>query len=111
MCTPKVLQGTLGVPWSGSFKAICVMLYGDNVGIPLLNINKPRTVQSSLPSLLYPRESAFNKSEALVETLKRKYTLGKLFVDANLLDQRDMWNDKGDIASNSKSANVELWCP
>jgi lysophospholipase-3 len=106
---------TLGAPWSGSFKAISAMLYGDNLGIPLLDKNKLRMVQSSFPSLMYlfPREPAFNKSRILVETPRKNYTLENLddlFVDANLLDQRDMWHDTRDIANNLKAPNVELWC-
>uniref|UniRef100_A0A6G1SLI2 Group XV phospholipase A2 n=1 Tax=Aceria tosichella TaxID=561515 RepID=A0A6G1SLI2_9ACAR len=106
---------SLAAPWGGSFKAISAMLYGDDLGIPLLSHQKLQKLQSSFPSLMYlfPREPTFNRNRILVETPTNNYTLenlDKLFVDANLLDQREMWLDTKEIASNLKAPNVELWC-
>lgn len=106
---------TLGSPWSGSFKAISAMLYGDNLGIPLLNKNKLQALQSTFPSLMYlfPRPPAFELDRILVQTPSKNYTLNNLddlFVEANLTDQKEMWHDTRDIAVNLKAPNVELWC-
>lgn len=106
---------TLGAPWSGSFKAISAMLYGDNLGIPLLNSYKLQALQSTFPSLMYlfPRPPAFEKTRLLVQTPDENYTLNnldELFVKAKLLDQREMWHDTRDIGANLKAPDVELWC-
>ena len=91
------------------------MLYGDNLGIPLLSKTKLQRLQSTFPSLMYlfPREPAFNKTRVLIETPTNNYTLenlDELFVEAKLLDQRDMWHITREIASNLTAPNVELWC-
>lgn len=105
----------LAAPWYGSFKAITSMLYGDNLGIPFLSQYKLQALQSTFPSLMYlfPREPAFNKSEVLIQTPTKNYSLENLedlFVDTKLLDQREMWIDTKAIAGNLTAPNVELWC-
>lgn len=106
---------SLAAPWSGSFKAISAMLYGDNLGIPLLNKNKLQALQSTFPSLMYlfPKLPAFNRSRVLIATPTKNYTLENLddlFVEAKLPDQREMWHDTREIANNLRAPNVELWC-
>lgn len=106
---------TLAAPWSGSFKAISAMLYGDNLGIPLLNQNKLQALQKTFPSLMYlfPRPPAFGMDKVLIETPDKNYTLNnldELFEEANLLDQREMWHDTRNITMNLRAPNVELWC-
>lgn len=106
---------TLGAPWHGSFKAISAMLYGDNLGIPLLAHEKLRTLQSSFPSLMYlfPREPTFRSDRVLVQTPEVNYTLqnfDQLFLAANMSDQLEMWRDTRAIAVSLKAPNVELWC-
>lgn len=105
----------LAAPWSGSFKAMTAMLYGDNLGIPFLNKYKLQALQSTFPSLMYlfPREPAFHRKQTLIETAAKNYTLAsleQLFVDANLLDQREIWLDTKAVAGNLTAPNVELWC-
>jgi lysophospholipase-3 len=106
---------SLAAPWSGSFKAISAMLYGDNLGIPLLNKSKLQRLQSTFPSLMYlfPKEPAFERDRVLIESPTRNYTLenlDQLFVDMDLLDQREMWHDTRAITKNLTAPNVELWC-
>ena len=91
------------------------MLYGDNLGIPLLNNYKLQALQSTFPSLMYlfPREPAFDMDRILVETPTNNYTLRNLddlFVAAKLPDQKEMWHDTRDIANKLKAPNVEIWC-
>uniref|UniRef100_A0A6G1SBH4 Group XV phospholipase A2 n=1 Tax=Aceria tosichella TaxID=561515 RepID=A0A6G1SBH4_9ACAR len=106
---------SLAAPWSGSFKAVIAMLFGDNLGIPLLDGNKLQRLQSHFPSLMYlfPREPAFHRDQVLVETPTSNYSLAnldELFLDAKLLDSREIWRDTSRIANNLKAPNVELWC-
>jgi len=106
---------SLGAPWSGSFKAISAMLYGDNLGIPLLNKYKLQSLQSSFPSLMYlfPRGPAFPDDRLLVKTPEENYTLknlDRMFEKAGLLDQKEMWHDTKAIADSLTAPNVELWC-
>ena len=106
---------TLAAPWDGSFKAISAMLYGDNLGIPLLNKSKLQALQSTFPSLMYlfPHSPTFEPNRTLVESPEKNYTLAnleELFKATGLLDQREMWRDTKTIAENLKAPNVELWC-
>lgn len=105
----------LAAPWDGSVKAIGAMLYGDNLGIPLLNQNKLQSLQSTFPSLMYlfPRNPTFNNSRVLVSTKYKNYSLDnldELFADAGLMDQMEMWYDTKSFAASLKAPNVELWC-
>lgn len=105
----------LASPWDGSFKAISAMLYGDNLGIPLLNQEKLHELQSSFPSLMYlfPKKSTFGEDRILIQTPKVNYTLKNLddlFNATGMLDQREMWHDTREIAANLFAPNVELWC-
>lgn len=106
---------SLAAPWDGSFKAISAMLFGDNLGIPLLNKNKLQALQSTFPSLMYlfPREPTFPANRVLVQSPDKNYTLNNLddlFKDKDLLDQMEMWHDTRTIASSLEAPNVELWC-
>lgn len=106
---------TLGSPWDGSFKAISAMLFGDNLGIPLLDHKKLRVLQASFPSLMYlfPKEPGFSRDRILVEGPTINYTisnLDQLFAETNLTDQQEMWHDTRKISRNLKAPNVELWC-
>lgn len=107
---------TLGSPWDGSFKAINAMMFGDNLGIPLLNQEKLQALQSTFPSLMYlfPKVSkSFPADRVLVQAPDMNYTLKNLdllFDRTKLLDQRDMWHDTKDIAFNLTAPGVEVWC-
>lgn len=106
---------SLGAPWDGSFKAISSMLYGDNLGIPLLNSYKLQELQSTFPSLMYlfPKIPLYDSEDVLVITPSKNYTistLDQLFQDTGLLDQREMWFDTKAIAANLTAPGVELWC-
>lgn len=106
---------SLGSPWDGSFKAISAMLFGDNLGIPLLDANKLRTFQASFPSLMYlfPKEPGFANDRVLVQSPSINYTLAnldKLFKDTNFTDQMEIWFDTREIANKLTPPNVEIWC-
>lgn len=105
----------LAAPWDGSMKAISAMLFGDNLGIPLLNKEKLQYLQSSFPSLMYlfPKAPTFGSGRVLVETKDVNYTLDnldKLFDATGLLDQKAMWLITKEIAASLSPPNVELWC-
>lgn len=106
---------TLGAPWDGSFKAISAMLFGDNLGIPLLDRQKLRVVQASYPSLMYlfPKEPTFNRSQTLIQAAKSNFTLTNLddlFKTVNMTSQMEMWHDTREIAGNLSAPGVEVWC-
>lgn len=106
---------SLAAPWDGSFKAITAMLFGDNLGIPLLNSQKLQQLQSTFPSLMYlfPKEPTFARDRILVESLTKNYTLQNLddlFEDTGMLDQKEMWHDTRAITATLKAPEVELWC-
>lgn len=106
---------TLASPWDGSSKAISALLFGDNLGIPFLPKDKLQEIQSTFPSLMYlfPKMPTFSQDRLLVQTKDFNYTLkdmDRLFKDANMTDQMDMWYDTKPIAANLKAPNVELWC-
>lgn len=105
----------LAAPWDGSFKAISAMLFGDNLGVPLLNKEKLQSLQSSFPSLMYlfPQAPTFGNGRVLVQTPTLNYTLENLehlFEATGLLDQRDMWKIVNPIATELYAPDVELWC-
>lgn len=105
----------LAAPFGGSFKAISAMLYGDNLGIPLLSSEKLKDLQSSFPSLMYlfPRQPTFPEDRILIQSSTSNYTLKNfhlLFDATGLIDQREMWYDTRKIAANLSAPNVELWC-
>lgn len=106
---------TLGAPWSGSFKAISAMLFGDNLGIPLLDAKKLGVLESSFPSLMYlfPTPPTYLRNRTLIQTPKMNYTLDN-FDDflkiVKLQDQMDMWHDVRDLGPGLKAPNVEIWC-
>lgn len=105
---------SLAAPWAGSVGALSAMLFGDTLGIPFLNGEKIRALQSTFPSLtyLFPREPVFPADQVLIETPEYNYTLGnfdEMFEDAGLMNQLEMWRDTKDIA-NLMPPNVELWC-
>lgn len=108
---------TLGAPWQGSFKAISSMLFGDNLGIPLLNGKKLHELQSSFPSLMYlfPREPAFSANRTLLQHPKLGHNislsnLDEMFANTRMLDQGDMWQTTRAIAAQIRAPQVELWC-
>lgn len=106
---------TLAAPWDGSFKAISAMLFGDNLGVPLLNTKKLQELQSTFPSLMYlfPRAPSFSETDPLVETSEANFTLKNLdhlFNATGLVSQREMWHDTRPIALNLSAPNVEMWC-
>lgn len=109
---------SLAAPWHGSFKAISTMMFGDDLGIPILfkfSRQQLQALQKTFPSLMYlfPREPTFDANKILVQTPSANYTLktlDKLFAETNLTDQREMWHDVRSIANNIKPPNVELWC-
>lgn len=105
----------LAAPWFGSVKAISAMLLGDNLGIPLLNSAKLQALQATFPSLMYlfPRKPVYATDRVLVQTPSFNYTLDnleQLFLDTDLLDQREMWLDGKQIAGQLSAPGVELWC-
>lgn len=105
----------LAAPFGGSVKAISAMLYGDNLGIPLLSSEKLKDLQSSFPSLMYlfPKEPTFSSDRILIQSSEYNYTLKNfdlLFNATNMIEQREMWHDTKDIAANLTAPNVELWC-
>lgn len=106
---------TLAAPWSGSFKAVSAMLFGDNLGVPVLSTEKLQKLQSTFPSLLYlfPRAPSFSDDQILIETSQVNYTLRNLddlFAETGMLSQREMWHDRRPIALNLSAPNVEMWC-
>lgn len=106
---------TLASPWDGSSKAINALLFGDNLGVPLLPKDKLQKIQSTFPSLMYlfPKKPTFSEDSLLVQTDSFNYTLkdlDRLFRDSDMIDQLNMWLDTKSIAANLRAPNVELWC-
>lgn len=106
---------TIAAPWGGSFKAISAMLFGDDLGIPLMQTAKLQMLQSTFPSLMYlfPIAPTYSKQQVLIETPQKNYTLTNLheiLIAKNMTDQLSMWQDTRPILESIKAPNVELWC-
>lgn len=107
----------LAAPWSGSFKALTSLMFGDTFGIPLPKSlqKKLQQLQCTFPSMtyLFPRKPTFDASQVIVETASRNFTLDNLndmFKFVNMSDQAAMWRDTMSIAHNLTAPKVELWC-
>lgn len=106
---------TMAAPWGGSVKAMKLIASGDDVGIITVNALKARALQRSLTStaFLMPSNQFWNKSEVLIQTAKRNYTVSdykQFFVDLNFTDGYLIREDTDNLVNPLKPPNVEVHC-
>lgn len=106
---------SIAAPWSGSFKAIHAMLFGDKLGVAILDGKVVRKLQGSFPSLFYlfPRSPAYSKDRLLIETTNKNYTLeniDELFEEMENIPAKYMLKDAMAVAKKLAAPQVEVWC-
>ncbi|ESO86506.1 hypothetical protein LOTGIDRAFT_220528 [Lottia gigantea] len=106
---------TLAGVWAGSVKPIRLYTSGDSLGVPLVNPNKVRKEQRSMPSTawLLPSPKFWNKDEILAYQPNRTYTVNdykQFFTDINFLDGYEMRKDTENLIMDLKAPGVEVHC-
>lgn len=106
---------TLGAPWGGSVKALRMIASGDNVNIITVTALKARPMQRSMTSsaFLMPTNQFWNKSEVLIQTPRRNYTVNdyqQLFKDLNFTDGILIREDVEGLVNPLRPPNVEVHC-
>lgn len=106
---------TLAAPWGGSVKTLRMLASGDNVNILTMKALKARPVQRSMTSsaFLMPSDQFWNRSEVLIQTPIRNYTVAdykQFFADLNYNDGYLMREDTENLVNPLRSPNVEVHC-
>lgn len=107
---------TLAGPWGGAVEALKVFAVGDNFGAWLLvNEKKLMGEQRTSPGLawLMPNTPFWSRSEVLVETAEKNYTVEDYEQFFNDLDEPNGWLMREDTASllaGLPAPGVEVFC-
>ncbi|XP_071174623.1 lysosomal phospholipase A and acyltransferase-like isoform X1 [Mytilus edulis] len=106
---------TLSAPWGGSVKTIKMQASGDDMNIATVKALRARSVQRSMPSsaFLLPSDQFWNKTEVLIQTPTRNYTVNdykQFFTDINFPDGYFMRKDTENLIDPMKPPNVQVHC-
>ncbi|CAG5134580.1 unnamed protein product [Candidula unifasciata] len=101
--------------WGGAVKTLRLMASGDNLGVVVVNVNKIRPEQRAMPStaFLMPNDRFWNRSEVLVVTPEKNYTVAdykEYFTDLNFTDGFEMWKDTKDLVYDLTPPEVPVLC-
>uniref|UniRef100_A0A0B6ZGM7 EF-hand domain-containing protein n=2 Tax=Arion vulgaris TaxID=1028688 RepID=A0A0B6ZGM7_9EUPU len=106
---------TLAGVWGGAVKPLRLMASGDNLGVIIVNTNKIRPQQRSMPStaFLMPDSQFWSASEVLVSTPDKNYTVAnykEFFADMNFTDGYNMRMDTENLVRDLTPPQVPVHC-